>query len=376
MVAFDIGVAVPLAARAAVELDEAHAVLDQPPRQQAIASEDGGLFVIQAIHLARGFALAAEVHGLRGFTLHLKGQLVTADAGFEVGVVGARRGMKLIEVRKQVEFVALAARSDAFRRFQIFHRHAFGAEFHALIPGGHEPRAPIAHAVDDGALAVLDDDKGGQVLVQGAEAVGNPRPERRPAAGDGAGIHLADAAGVVDAIGPAGLDDREVVRVFRHVREPIRHPQPALAVLFPLPRRAEQRRVVLAHRHDRRLVTRRQRLAVEFVEQRLALEGIEMTRAAFHEEENHALGPAEAVRDFRRHRIRRTGGEERASRQRSQRQRAEAAPRLAQEVTAGTGLDDVVARHGGGIRCVILFRMRKYYRLFSPRGPFRVQIKR
>ena len=85
--AFDVGVGVPPAARAAVELDEPHAALDQAAGQQAEPAEALGRRVVQAVEGAGLGGLARQVDGLGGLGLHAEGQLVALDPGVELGLV-------------------------------------------------------------------------------------------------------------------------------------------------------------------------------------------------------------------------------------------------------------------------------------------------
>ncbi len=54
-----IAVLVPVAV---AQLDEAHARLDEPPGQQALAAEIGGLLVVDAVQFLGRFRLVADVH--------------------------------------------------------------------------------------------------------------------------------------------------------------------------------------------------------------------------------------------------------------------------------------------------------------------------
>ena len=82
--------AVPLAAGAAVELDEAHAALDQPAGQQAVAPECRRLVSDRGRRAsAWPFGFRVEIDRLRRFGLHAEGEFVTADAGFEFGLLRA-----------------------------------------------------------------------------------------------------------------------------------------------------------------------------------------------------------------------------------------------------------------------------------------------
>ena len=80
-------VRVPLAAGPVIELHEAHAALDQPPGQQAIAAEGGRLLVVEAVESLRRLGLLGQVHGFRRLGLHAEGQFVAGDAGVEFGLL-------------------------------------------------------------------------------------------------------------------------------------------------------------------------------------------------------------------------------------------------------------------------------------------------
>ena len=80
---------------------------------------------------------------------------------------------------------------------------------------------------------------------------------------------------MVQPVGPARADHREVVGAGGDVRQPVGDPDPALAVLLPLPPRGQQRRTAFSHGRDHRLEARRQRLAGQPVELGLGVERIE-----------------------------------------------------------------------------------------------------
>ena len=185
----DAFVRVPLAARTAVELDEAHAVLDEATRQEAVAAKNGGRLVVHAVELLGGVGLLAEIDRIGSLRLHLKGEFVAFDAGVEFGVAGTRGIVVAIQSTEQVQLLTLTATIDAFRVVEELDWRAFGAELHALIHRRHEAIAPVAGTVHHRGLAVFDDDKAGQVLIRGAEAILRPGTERGTTAEDRAGVH-------------------------------------------------------------------------------------------------------------------------------------------------------------------------------------------
>ena len=87
VVRLDVGVGVPLAARAAVDLNEPDAALDQAASQQAEPADGFGRRVVQAVEGARLGGLAGQVDGLGGLGLHAEGQLIALDPGVELGLV-------------------------------------------------------------------------------------------------------------------------------------------------------------------------------------------------------------------------------------------------------------------------------------------------
>ena len=67
-------------ARAAPDLDEAHAALDQPAGEQTTAAEIFGDRFVQAVEFAGGVGLACEIESLGRGELHSRGQFVGGDA--------------------------------------------------------------------------------------------------------------------------------------------------------------------------------------------------------------------------------------------------------------------------------------------------------
>ena len=124
MVLLERGVRVPLGTGAVVELDEPDPALHQPTRQQAVAAEGGGLLFVHAVEGAGFFGLAGEVHGLGSLGLHPEGQLVALDPGVELGLIGTRLGMALVEPADVVELGPLPLGVDPLGIGQV--RDRFG----------------------------------------------------------------------------------------------------------------------------------------------------------------------------------------------------------------------------------------------------------
>ena len=118
--------------------------------------------------------------------------------------------------------------------------------------------------------------------------------------------------GGVGAVG--AMNETDVIHMPRDVGKQFAYFVTALAIRLELPRRGEEV-AGLGEGHLR--LGKRQRLAVVALQQRLVLEGVHVRRAAFHEQENDALGPRPEMWPLGRQRILRL-------QHRGQRQRAEA----------------------------------------------------
>ena len=142
-----------------------------------------------------------------------------------------------------------------------------------LVDGRHEPGAPVPRAAGHlGSRIVLHHDERGQVRVLGAQAVAHPAPQRG-AAGEGrAGVHLADAADVVQPVGPARADHREVIGAGGDVRQPVGDPDARSGRAASTSAATPSAGTILAHGRDHRLEARRQRPAGEPVQLGLGVE--------------------------------------------------------------------------------------------------------
>ena len=139
-------------------------------------------------------------------------------------------------------------------------------------------------------------DVAGQVLVLGAEAVGEPRAERRTADLDVAGVHHQHRRLVVRDVGVHRADHADVVGARADVREELADLEAALAVALERERRLHQRAGLALGRDG----AARQRLAVVLVEHRLRIEAVDLRQPAVHEQEDDVLGARGMVQARRR----------------------------------------------------------------------------
>ena len=83
VVGLQVAVLVPVAV---AELDEPDARLDEPPRQQALAAEVGGVLVVDPVERLGRVRLLRQVHHVGKRPLHPERQLVRLDHPLDAGV--------------------------------------------------------------------------------------------------------------------------------------------------------------------------------------------------------------------------------------------------------------------------------------------------
>ena len=232
-------------------------------------------------------AVSRQLNRLGRLGLHAKRQLVALDPGVELGLVNPRKKMAPVELAEVFELALLPRRRNARGRLQIRNRLHSAVELRPLIDRRHETRSPVPRAAGDcGTRGVLHHHETRQVGILAPEPIGHPASERRTTRERRARVHLADTANMIEPVGPARLDHRQVVCARRDVREPVRNPDPALSVLLPFSPGCQKRRAAFAHRCDHRFEARGQRLPGQTVERGLGIERVDVARTTFHEQED------------------------------------------------------------------------------------------
>src|SRR5262245_12684384 len=107
-----------------------------------------------------------------------------------------------------------------------------------MVNGGEESRCVVVDAAMSQRGA--DGDEAGQVLVFGAEAIGDPRAHAGADEGVAAGVQFEKRAAVPRVGTMHGPNDAQVVHTTGNVREYLADPLAALAVLGEAKRRLQQ----------------------------------------------------------------------------------------------------------------------------------------
>ena len=235
--------------------------------------------------------LAGQFNRFGRRRLHPIGQFVSGNPGFQLVVFGARPEMFAIELLDEIQFGALSCITGSWGWVQMQDRRLSVPKLGSLESRRNEPRRPIAFSTRWLFGIVQQHHVPRQVAAFRTETIDRPGPQAGSTAQDAAGVHLANAADVVQTVGGAIADHGDVVDALGDFGIPITDPGSRLAVLLEGALRTEQGcERGAAHRGHRSLKAVRQRLAVEFVESGFRIEQIHVTRTAVEKAPNHRLG--------------------------------------------------------------------------------------
>ena len=213
-------------------LDEPHALLAEPTRQQALPAEVVGLGRADPVKGLRLPRLARKVKDVRGALLHAPGQLVRGDDRFQLGVSRVRLDLFRIQGLKEVEMAAACGRGEGRVRQvtdDCLGRRPSGlAQGRPLVDGGEEGVAVVPRAAV--ARRRTDRHEAGEVLVLRPEPVKHPRSHRRPDRVRGPAMEEKRRRPVRHPLGVHRVDEAEVVGMPADLGEERRAPAPAFAV--------------------------------------------------------------------------------------------------------------------------------------------------
>ncbi len=217
--------------------------------------------------------------------LHAEAELEGLDDTVNlVRRAGARREVAIHRL-KQIELAALL--TERFEADDVRHLTA-RAQSRSLVGGGEEGAAVVLRAAEAGGG--IDRDEAGEILIRRSQSVEHPRAHRRADEGGAAGMELDGRLRVGGVVGVHAVDHAHFIGVLGNVGEELADPESAGTVLFKLEWRAEEHAALGG-------------FAAVLLELRLIVKGIDVRRAALHEEHDHALGLGLEMRRLRRERI-------------------------------------------------------------------------
>ena len=118
----EVGVVVPGIVWFVHDLDETDAGFDKAACHQALGAVFGGGRILQAVELLGCGGFGRKIQVLLGGKLHPRGQLVVADASFQVGGLGEAVGIFLVQATDQSQVIPVGAGGKFSGGSQIEHR--------------------------------------------------------------------------------------------------------------------------------------------------------------------------------------------------------------------------------------------------------------
>ena len=115
--------------RTAPDLDEPHAALDEPRREQAAPAKVLGHFVVEPVAGTHGGRLAHDIERFRSAQLHFRGEFIARDARVESRIAGMRGGVRSIHFVEQGEAVAIRVAAGERELFSAQRGQAPGADW-------------------------------------------------------------------------------------------------------------------------------------------------------------------------------------------------------------------------------------------------------
>ena len=277
------------------ELNEPHAPLRQPPRQNAVGCIAARLPALRPVEREGRLRLLRQIRQLRHRSLHAERHLVLRNPRGDLRVLILIE-LQPVQLPEIVEKPSPRRPVITLRIAQIQHRILPAPELHPLMTRRNKPGTPhpVRQRLRVPAALRNHHHKRGQILILAPQPVGDPRADRRPARQLKPGLKEGHGRVMVDLLGRQRLQDRPSVGVLGHVRQQFAEPRPGLPVLGKLKQAGRGGKRRLVGRHPGQPLPPpdgiRQILAPHFGQIRLVVEQIELRRPSVLEQRNHALG--------------------------------------------------------------------------------------
>ena len=286
-----VRVAVPRLTGSVIDLDVSNAAFGEATRDEDLTSLN-----VVAIHLPRGFGFLRDIEGIGSFRLHAKGEFQGLDPGFELRIGWPLLDVEVVELLDVGELAALLVGQEKLVLQigdEILGIRLLRVHVSALVDAGEKGAAPVGTLGRGHAIGAHDDEPW-EALVFGPKSIERPRTNAGTRKGDVATVHHHEALLMIWNVAVHRPDDAEVVRVLGHFGKELADLQATLAVFGEFEGRGKGGTAKSAifgkplHRRDG--------FAVEFLKQRLGIEGVDLRGPSIHEKMNDSLGLCREVR--------------------------------------------------------------------------------
>ena len=201
-IAGDIAMLVPAAMK---DLHESHIAFGHPASQQATGGKRARLLHIRSVHIENVLRFVRDVGQFGHRSLHAKGHFVLGDAGLRFRIADFSERLADSAVPANRACGGELPRSTPGGLDRIQHRITLAAQGDALMLARQEPGAPQAVVQRLSFFAAGpgcgQHDKGGQILVQRAQAIAEPGSQTGAARQLVAGADVGNGRIVIDRFG-------------------------------------------------------------------------------------------------------------------------------------------------------------------------------
>ena len=209
------------------ELDEAHAALGQPARQQAVAANVPGLLRVGAVQLERAAPAPSKDPSAPAPSVCIRNAI--SYCAMRVAISGSPNSssVAVVQLRRAHPGTRAASPRRTLRVREVQHRIADRAELHALVALG---RKPLPHSRSYSGCRRRPRPAKSSPRTPADPRVSQPSPYDthepmlgRPAEPD-AGLHQRHRRIVIDRLRVHRFDEREIVGDLRRVRQQLADP--------------------------------------------------------------------------------------------------------------------------------------------------------
>lgn len=282
---------------AVCDLDEAYTAFEESSSHQALSTEVFGDGVIDTV-LSKGcFGFALQVLDFWDTRLHSECEFKSAEASGKIVFAGVLFCEIVVEFAEQIELLSLLYSIECWRGDMLngcFYYTLTGVSYGcALAISREECGTPIVDTTVGEGWA--DGDEGREVLVFRTESVGNPSSHAWAHELIATGVDFKQCATVCGIASVEAPKDTEFVDVFGDVGKEFADGESGLTTLGELPWGLEQ--VPLLGEYDARQFEGRW-FTIVASKGGFRIEGIDMRRPSFHEQEDDSFGAGREVGVF------------------------------------------------------------------------------
>ena len=282
---------------AVVDLDVAHAGLDQSARHEALLPEGVGFWRSDAVKGFDGGGFAGKIGEFRGAALHPISQFKGVDRGFDLIFKRRSLGLAAVESLQQAELASLGGRRKArvgdVGNLNVLEGLLGLADGGSLMDGGEEGVAVVLRPSH--AFGGHDGDEGGHVFVFAPQPVAYPAADGRADEVHRSGVQKQSSRPVGNSFGVHSVEKAEIVHVFGYFGEEGGDGLAALPSSLKVPQRFHHGSPGHLPKIIEAIAENVHFALMVFYQPRFVVEAVYVAGTSLHEEKDHPFGAGRKV---------------------------------------------------------------------------------